>query len=69
MTLDEFGHLPCEACAFDFHPLYGDLAKTSCDHLKPLSSLTPGQKTRLVDLSLACSNCHRMLTGEGRGRK
>ncbi|MGO9534083.1 MAG: HNH endonuclease [Syntrophobacteraceae bacterium] len=30
-------------------------------HLKPVESLSPDSKTRMDDLELLCSNCHRMI--------
>jgi 5-methylcytosine-specific restriction protein A len=55
--------LVCEICDFDFQKFYGNLgvAFIECHHRYPLSSLKPGQKTRLEDLALVCANCHRML--------
>lgn len=32
-----------------------------CHHTIPVSELGPGQKTKLRDLVLLCSNCHRMV--------
>ena len=58
------GRLECEACGFDFAKKYGEKRGRGfieCHHNKPLHSLKPGSKTRLNDLSLLCSNCHRMI--------
>ncbi len=57
------GHLACEACGFDFATAYGERGEgfIECHHTKPLESLQPGEKTRLADLALLCSNCHRMI--------
>ena len=57
------GNLCCEACGFDFQSTYGDrgLDYIECHHTKPISELKPGESTRLKDLSLVCSNCHRMI--------
>lgn len=63
-VLRKTGRLTCEACGFDFAKKYGEeLGKgfIECHHNKPLHSLRPGSKTRLSDLSLLCSNCHRMI--------
>jgi hypothetical protein len=30
-------------------------------HVKPVHTLKPGDKTRLEDFALLCSNCHRMV--------
>jgi HNH endonuclease len=32
-----------------------------CHHTKPPSQLQNGQKTKIGDLKLLCSNCHRMV--------
>lgn len=55
--------LACECCGFDFHKAYGDLGEgfIECHHNKPVSEMMPGEKTTLDDLSLVCSNCHRMI--------
>lgn len=57
------GKLVCEVCAFNFTEVYGDLGLgfIECHHRQPLSTLQPDEKTRLKDLALVCSNCHRML--------
>ncbi len=61
-TLNEKGKLVCEACDFDFS-IYGDRGKNFIEvhHIIPVSSLKPGDKTKLEDLSLLCANCHRMV--------
>jgi len=57
------GILRCEVCGFVFKDKYGKLGEgfIECHHTVPLSSLRPGDKTKLKDLALVCSNCHRML--------
>ena len=32
-----------------------------CHHVKPVSKIEKNEKTKLVDLVLLCSNCHRMV--------
>lgn len=56
-------NLKCEICSFDFYKNYGDLGLgyIECHHNTPLSKLTYEQETTLDDLTLVCSNCHRML--------
>jgi 5-methylcytosine-specific restriction enzyme A len=64
LALRETGVLPCQVCDFVFAEAYGpDLGDgfIECHHIVPLAELRPGQTTRLVDLALVCSNCHRML--------
>ena len=55
--------MECEACGFDFQRTYGDRGAgfIECHHIKALSTLTPGDRTRPDDLALVCSNCHRMI--------
>lgn len=61
--LHKIGKLKCEACGFVFEDKYGDLGKNYIEvhHLKPISEIKEGKKTKLSDVSLVCSNCHRML--------
>lgn len=56
------GSLACEACAFDFEEAYGELGDGYIEvhHLKPVHLMKQGERTKLKDLALLCSNCHRM---------
>ncbi len=62
-TLDTLGTLACEVCDFDFQKVYGELGRgfIECHHKVPLAKLNGNTQTRLHDLALVCSNCHRML--------
>jgi 5-methylcytosine-specific restriction protein A len=62
-TLERAGKLECEVCRFDFEQFYGPVGDgfIECHHVIPLSQLEPGSRTKLDDLALVCSNCHRML--------
>jgi 5-methylcytosine-specific restriction protein A len=62
-VLKHVGVLKCEACGFDFEVAYGERGKGFIEvhHVKPVHSLKPGEKTRLEDLALICSNCHRIV--------
>ena len=62
-AFEQFGALTCEACGFDFKAVYGELGKEfiECHHTLPVSQLPPAHKTKVTDLALVCSNCHRML--------
>ena len=62
------GKLACEACGFDFSEVYGEHGEgfIECHHTVPVSQLHPGQSTKLSELVLLCSNCHRMVH---RGKK
>jgi 5-methylcytosine-specific restriction protein A len=61
-VLQKTGCLTCEACGFDFFERYGErgYGYIECHHRIPLSESGPTQ-TRLEDLALVCSNCHRMI--------
>jgi 5-methylcytosine-specific restriction protein A len=56
------GALPCEICRFDFARTYGELGDRFIEahHILPLAAAGTAT-TRLTDLALVCSNCHRML--------
>src|SRR5690606_37973231 len=53
----------CELCNFDFEKVYGEIDNEfiECQHKKPLYTLIEETDTKLDDLMLVCSNCHRML--------
>jgi 5-methylcytosine-specific restriction protein A len=55
--------LACEVCGFDFYAAFGDLGRgyIECHHTQPNSTYDKERRTRLCDLVLVCSNCHRML--------
>ena len=59
------GKLPCEVCGFDFSEIYGDRGEyfIEAHHKIPLGELRKGQtlETKVEDLAMVCSNCHRML--------
>ncbi len=62
-VLADKGRLVCEACDFDFAWFYGKLGEgfAECHHRSPLAELDGQAPTRLADLAIVCSNCHRML--------
>jgi len=57
------GRLACEVCAFEFEAVYGrrGAGYIECHHTIPLAQETSVRTTRLGDLAVVCSNCHRML--------
>lgn len=61
--LIEHTKLYCQGCGFDFHEKYGERGKDyiECHHTKAVSELKLGEATKLSDLVLLCSNCHRMI--------
>ncbi len=59
----QFGALVCEVCDFDFKESYGVIGENFCEihHLIPLNKADGLIETKLDDLAVVCSNCHRML--------
>lgn len=57
------GELRCQVCGFDFYQTYGELGKgyIECHHTIPVSEYVENTLTRVKDIALVCSNCHRML--------
>jgi len=55
--------LCCEVCGFSFLKTYGDLGKKFIEahHTMPLSKLDGENETRVEEIALVCSNCHKML--------
>jgi hypothetical protein len=61
--LAEVGTLECDVCDFSFSRTYGDIGDgyIEAHHTKPVSEITAARKTKIEELALVCSNCHRML--------
>ena len=61
--IHDTGKLACEICSMDFNQIYGELGEgfAECHHKNPLSFRKENQKTKLSDLAILCSNCHRMI--------
>lgn len=61
--LKKNGVLKCEICGFDFEKVYGKIGYgfIEAHHLKPVSMMKEGEKTRVEDIVLLCSNCHSMV--------
>ncbi|TBV25540.1 restriction endonuclease [Meridianimaribacter sp. CL38] len=61
--INENGRLLCEVCDFDFEKEYGELGKGFIEghHSKPVSELEENEKTKIEDIVMVCSNCHKML--------
>jgi hypothetical protein len=57
------GKLFCEACGVNFEKVYGERGKDFIEahHTKPVSEMEEGEKTRVEDIAMLCSNCHRMI--------
>ncbi|WNS44034.1 HNH endonuclease [Paenibacillus sp. MMS20-IR301] len=63
LAKSKHGKLCCEACGFSFHEKYGKLGEDFIEahHLKPVSKLQDNEVTKVEDIALLCSNCHRMV--------
>ncbi len=61
--LAKTGRLECEVCRLDFVACYGEIGRgfIEAHHRTPVAQLAGTKKTKIEDLSLVCSNCHRML--------
>ena len=61
--LADTGSLRCDVCGFDFVKTYGaaGIGFIEAHHTKLVSALAGSEKTKISDLALVCSNCHRML--------
>lgn len=62
-VLEKTGSLSCEVCRFDFNSFFGEIGEGFCEvhHLQPLSKMDGEVTTKLEDLAVVCSNCHRIL--------
>lgn len=62
-TFIDHGNLKCEVCGFDFHETYGvrGYGYIECHHNKPVSEMNGEREVKLEDLSLLCSNCHKII--------
>ena len=60
---EKFGKLFCEVCKFVFADKYGKVGEDFIEahHAKPISQMVETEKTKISDLVMVCSNCHRML--------
>lgn len=63
VRFQQTGKLECEVCDFDFSLAYGHRGDgfIEAHHRVPVAKLDGKTLTKLEDLSLVCSNCHRML--------
>lgn len=61
--LKKHKRLYCEACGFDFGSKYGNDKGgiIDCHHTNPVHTLDAGHQTKVEDLVLLCSNCHRVV--------
>lgn len=63
LFISKHGSLFCEACKFNFHNCYGERGKDFAEvhHNIPISSDLFHGTTSLEDLTVLCSNCHRIV--------
>ena len=63
VRLQTTGELRCDVCNFSFFEAYGELGQgfIEAHHTVPVSSLKGKRKTKLSEIVLVCSNCHKML--------
>lgn len=63
LFISRHGRLYCEACNFDFQQVYGDRGNDFIEghHKKLVSEMKEGEKTKVEDIAMLCSNCHRMV--------
>ena len=61
--LKKHGKLFCECCKFDFEDIYGPIGTSYIEahHIIPVSDLKHRGKTKIEEIALLCSNCHRMI--------
>ena len=57
------GMLFCEICGFNFEEEYGEIGKGFIEghHSIPISDLKHKEETKVEDIVMVCSNCHKML--------
>lgn len=63
LFLKSNGKLFCEICGFDFERFYGEIGKGIIEghHINPVSEMVDGDETRIEDIKMVCSNCHRVI--------
>ena len=68
LFIKKHGHLFCQSCGFDFEKTYGELGRNFIEahHVKPVSQLKEGEKTKVSDIKMLCSNCHSMIHRDAR---
>lgn len=63
LRLDTVGELSCDVCRFSFADTYGELGAgfIEAHHTIPVSQIKGGKKTKIEEIALVCSNCHRII--------
>lgn len=59
----ENGRLFCQVCGFDFEKTYGNIGKDFIEghHTIAVSEMSTDHITRVEDIAMLCSNCHKMI--------
>jgi len=59
----ENGRLFCQVCGFDFEKTYGNIGKDFIEghHTIAVSEMSTEHKTKVEDIAMLCSNCHKMI--------
>ena len=57
------GRLHCDVCSLGFEDMYGARGEgfIEAHHTVPVATLRGSVRTKVSDIALVCSNCHRML--------
>lgn len=57
------GRLFCQVCGFDFEKTYGEIGKDFIEahHTIAVSEMESDHETKVEDIAMLCSNCHRMV--------
>jgi hypothetical protein len=63
LAIKKIGMLSCKVCGFNFHKTYGNIGEgfIEAHHIISVCQLKENSVTRIEDIVLVCSNCHRML--------
>jgi 5-methylcytosine-specific restriction protein A len=61
--LTNYDTIHCEICGFDFEAKYGERGREyiECHHTIPVSEMKESHISKISELILLCSNCHRMV--------
>jgi len=67
LFVEKHGGLFCAVCRFSFSKTYGELGEDFIEahHTKPVGERNGATETKVEDLVMVCSNCHRMIHRNG----